>query len=371
MGITVELVRGVFSKSRSTKIHESNARMAADKRKWSTVRAYLLCGDEFSSMIAEDSTSFNISETTITLPINQDWTDRSDIHSTGNQSEEKQNPESKRLCEAAAAAVIIQSAFRGFMVNRGYLIHPNKNEWHTRVRRRSKRTKLENMKQEILIGKESPSKESLGTSIEVQMGDSIGVIPLKEEASTTVLRLQNKLKPQGFRPKEEWDDSTVDSNISKMRIQNRLEAMTRRERALAYAFSQQLRICSKKRESKSQGTEPHMGLSWLERWMATRLPENLSSEDLAKKLESVNTKSRTFAKKKHQDLTLEEKESSGSNDVPVPFDNPEVTAPADEFSSRLPKDKLKAMKKISRRKTVPTYQYHCSKKDSKVVFFNL
>lgn len=39
---------------------------------------------------------------------------------------------------------------------------------------------------------------------------------------------------------EEWDDSTVSSNISKMRIQNRLEATTRRERALAYAFSQQV-----------------------------------------------------------------------------------------------------------------------------------
>ena len=39
---------------------------------------------------------------------------------------------------------------------------------------------------------------------------------------------------------EEWDASTVSSNISRMRMQNRLEATTRRERALAYAFSQQV-----------------------------------------------------------------------------------------------------------------------------------
>ena len=39
---------------------------------------------------------------------------------------------------------------------------------------------------------------------------------------------------------EDWDDSTLDSTSSKMKIQNRLEAMTRRERALAYAFSQQV-----------------------------------------------------------------------------------------------------------------------------------
>lgn len=33
----------------------------------------------------------------------------------------------------------------------------------------------------------------------------------------------------------------MSSNISKLRIQSRLEATTRRERALAYAFSQQAR----------------------------------------------------------------------------------------------------------------------------------
>ena len=39
---------------------------------------------------------------------------------------------------------------------------------------------------------------------------------------------------------EDWDDSTVSSTISKMRIQKRIEAATRRERALAYAFAQQV-----------------------------------------------------------------------------------------------------------------------------------
>jgi hypothetical protein len=32
----------------------------------------------------------------------------------------------------------------------------------------------------------------------------------------------------------------VSSNVSRMRIQSRIEATTRRERALAYAFSQQV-----------------------------------------------------------------------------------------------------------------------------------
>jgi hypothetical protein len=41
---------------------------------------------------------------------------------------------------------------------------------------------------------------------------------------------------------EEWDDSTVSSNVSRKRMQSRIEATTRRERALAYAFSQQVII---------------------------------------------------------------------------------------------------------------------------------
>lgn len=47
---------------------------------------------------------------------------------------------------------------------------------------------------------------------------------------------------------EDWDDSTVSSNTSRMRIQHRLEAMTRRERALAYAFSQQVHLTQHNRK---------------------------------------------------------------------------------------------------------------------------
>ncbi|GAB2256838.1 hypothetical protein Droror1_Dr00022897 [Drosera rotundifolia] len=338
MGITGELVRSVFSKR--IKIHESNARMT-DRTKWRSVRAYL-CGDEVSSMVAEeDSTTFNISDTTISRLIHEEeGSDISEMHSTANndQTEEQQNPESKRLSEAEAA-IIIQSAFRGFM-----------------VRHQNIASMRENMKQDMLIGTQSPGKESLGTSIEVQTGHSTAAISVKEEASAAY-KVQNKHKPQNFRPKEMWDDSKVDSNVSKMRLQSRQEAMTRRERALAYAFSQQLRICSKKREGRTQDNDPHMGLSWLERWMATRMPENMSAEDCeTKQLESAK-KSGTLVKKKHQDLSFEEKESSGSNEVHVSSDNQELAASADKLQSRSQKGRFKATRNISRRKTVPTYHH--------------
>ncbi|XP_068668228.1 protein IQ-DOMAIN 33-like [Aristolochia californica] len=61
--------------------------------------------------------------------------------------------------------------------------------------------------------------------------------------------------------KEEWNDSTVSSNIAKLRMQHRQEATTRRERALAYAFSQQLRTCtSKKKQAQSDSRQPNLGM---------------------------------------------------------------------------------------------------------------
>lgn len=84
----------------------------------------------------------------------------------------------------------------------------------------------------------------------VQVGDessSLGNLRLRlseESASVQQQRSSSQRSsrpPPAFRVKEEWDDSTVSSNVSRMRIQNRIEATTRRERALAYAFSQQVR----------------------------------------------------------------------------------------------------------------------------------
>lgn len=86
----------------------------------------------------------------------------------------------------------------------------------------------------------------------VQVGDessSLGNLRLRLSEESASVQQQRSCSqrssrpPPAFRVKEEWDDSTVSSNVSRMRIQNRIEATTRRERALAYAFSQQVRTC--------------------------------------------------------------------------------------------------------------------------------
>ncbi|KAJ4730139.1 Protein IQ-DOMAIN 1 [Melia azedarach] len=343
MGITGELVRSVFSRSRSVGTQESSARSnVVEKRKWSSVRSYL-CGDEFNSVLAEeDSASVKSSEATVTQPIVEQSTDKGDIQSE--ETKEKHNSMSK-LFHEEDAAIIIQSAFRIFL-----------------ARRQNEEEKLKDSKQEFVSGKGSPSMESVGTSIEVQTGNSAEGFSFQEESLAVSQRIQPKARTQVFKIKEDWDDSTVSSNVSKMRIQNRLEATTRRERALAYAFSQQLRICSKKKQIRSEGAELNMGWSWLERWMATRVPESSSVENhISKKVEQFNNSKKFTMGKRFLDVSWEEKESCGSNEVSVQLDS---FSAKEKDGFQPSKNRLKSARTVSRRKTVPSYQ--CPKESSKV-----
>ncbi|MBA0741758.1 hypothetical protein Gogos_014887 [Gossypium gossypioides] len=355
MGITGELVRSVFSRNRSfgtprdTSLARSNV---TDKKRWSSVRSYL-CGDEFNSVVAEeDSCSVKSSEATVTQPIPQGLTDQpenqSDDETKPNMPEETHNSISK-LFHAEDAAIVIQSAFRQFL-----------------ARRRDTEIKRKDDKQETLTGTESPSRDTIGTSIEVQTGNSVEIFLVQDESKGVHHRVQQKPKAQVLRIKEDWDDSMVSSNISKMRIQNKLEAMTRRERALAYAFSQQLRICSKRKQGKPEGMEQNMSLSWswLERWMATRVPESSLGENNNKQFEPVDHNQRFVIRKGIIDGAGEEKESCGSNEVSIQLETLPAPTCKEKHQYSPSKNRLKATRTISRRKTVPSYQP--SKESNKV-----
>ncbi|KAJ6674610.1 IQ-DOMAIN 33 [Salix viminalis] len=340
MGITGELVRGVFSRNRSVGTHESNGRISPGdhKKRWSSVRLYL-CGEELNSVLAEeDSASVKSSEATVTQPVLEDSEEKGDVENGGAEEDmpkEKHNSTS-RLFRQEDAAITIQSAFRDFL-----------------TRHKREETKSEEDGQGLAPGTESPSRDSLGTSIEVQTGNSVGVLSVKEENVSAHHRVQKRARTQVFRLKEDWDDSTVISNISTKRIQNRLEATNRRERALAYAFSQQLRICSKKKQTKPDGTQPSMSWSWLERWMATRVPECSVESCTGKQLEPVNNNYTFDFGERFSDVAVEEKESCGSNEVSVQFDSLSI---ASNNKDGFKHTKSRLTRTISRRKTAPSYQ---------------
>ncbi|KAL7128074.1 hypothetical protein ABFS83_14G291800 [Erythranthe nasuta] len=292
MGISVEIVRNVFSKSRSlqSNSHQTNSN-GVEKKKWSSsVRSYL-CGDEYnlvnaaadddstsvrnSTMVELDLASFRSNRATTNTSVcaaeeEQDTASEATVDQPSGPTDSK-NEDSRRekrnsaheLFQQEDAALIIQSAFRTFLMAR-------------RAREGAKNE-----------GAVSPSRESIGTSIEVQTGNSSDIFSIKDDTSFDLHHtIRHRNRAQVLKIQEDWDDSTLSSVMLKTRMQNRLEAATRRERALAYAFSQQLRICSKRKQIiMGDNDEMNTGWSWLQRWMAARGPE------------------------------MEEKESCGSNEV--------------------------------------------------------
>ncbi|XP_030440071.1 protein IQ-DOMAIN 33 [Syzygium oleosum] len=345
MGLTGERVKSVFSRSRPSCLHETNARSGvAERTRWSVVRSYL-CGDEFNSVLAEeDSASVKSYEATISPPFVET---ESDIDSNGEKESllEKQKNSMSRLFHEDDAAIIIQSAFRRFLARR----------------KNMEDISVSLSEQCAVSAAESPSKDSIGTSLEVQTGKSVQVFAVQDE-KLAFSHQKHKLRTLVSKPKEEWNDSTVSSNISKMRIQSRLEATTRRERALAYAFSQQLRICSKKRQARTEGREPNMSWSWLERWMATRVLESPSVGSHV----DMQLPPRNIVKRRLLDVAGEEIESCGSNEVSVHLDALSFRASGDGKDLKPTRNRPKATNKrsVSRRKTVPSQQ--CPKAYAKV-----
>lgn len=358
MGLGGGLVKRVFSKSCSsvnTRDDVNVRNFRVDKNRWSAVRLYL-CGDELSSVLVEnDLSSIKGSEaaTAVQSLVEESGVEESfqvtqvEEHKEQQTTKEEESPPVRFTEEEAAAATLIQSAFRGLVVRRRY----------------EESRKSGNVYGDTI---EDPSEVNEAASIEVLASDSVENFKLQDNVTVQHLVL-HKSQSQGHRLKEEWDDSIASSDTLKLRIQNRLEATTRRERALAYAFSQQLRTCtSRKKPTQSDSTtEPNTGWSWLERWMATRVPENAVEDCWSKQLEPITVDRRlSMLAKKRFDVSFEGKESCGSNDVSVNF---EASTPRDKYDRV--KSKLKTTRTVSRRKTMPEYyrpvgSAKVSKKDS-------
>ncbi|CAD6344153.1 unnamed protein product [Miscanthus lutarioriparius] len=348
MGLAGGIVRRVFSKSpcssagTGSRGHSEKGSAADHRRRWSSLRLYL-CGEEMNAAAEEEdgeTVSVKSFETCCVLPPEEahvipvvvahrpaSHADNTvDDNNPGEPAEDRSRvPGGEQnhghvvvpAREEEGAATLIQSAFRGFMARRQL----------QELRTRQEQEMDDGAQQEP---SRSPTWASVATSVLVQVGEPLSNLRLSEESASVQQRSSQRSRPPppppAFRVKEEWDDSTVSSNVSRMRIQSRIEATTRRERALAYAFSQQLRSCgggnSKKRSARAEQGEFNVGWSWLERWMATRQAEPAADDCMSR---NADTGSATAAghrrvvvvRRWNNDLAVEEKESCGSNDVSV------------------------------------------------------
>lgn len=69
------------------------------------------------------------------------------------------------------------------------------------ARRRDTEIKRKDDKQETLTGTESPSRDTIGTSIEVQTGNSVEIFLVQDESKGVHHRVQQKPKAQVLRIK--------------------------------------------------------------------------------------------------------------------------------------------------------------------------
>ncbi|KAG2607190.1 hypothetical protein PVAP13_4NG183200 [Panicum virgatum] len=335
MGLAGGIVRRVFSKSPCSSAGgggraHSEKGAGAHRRRWSSLRLYL-CGEEMNTAPEEedDETVSVKSFETCVMPPQEEHVPvavapptgvRDGDDSTGEPEDQRVPAEHSHAVvptgpddkKEGAAATLIQSAFRRFMARRELQELRNRREMDGGAGE-----------------PKSPTSASVATSVVVQVGELLSNLRLSDDSASVQQRGSQKSRPPppppppAFRVKEEWDDSTVSSNVSRMRIQSRIEATTRRERALAYAFSQQLRSCgsTKKRSARPDQAEFNVGWSWLERWMATRQGEPAADDCMSRNADTGSAVAgagrRVVVVRRRGDLAVEEKESCGSNDVSV------------------------------------------------------
>jgi len=174
------------------------------------------------------------------------------------------------------AAIIIQAAFRGFLCRRA-------------VGCMKGGTRLPDLAHEQMKTVQTAmTSRCMQALIKVQARVRARQVQMSKEGLAVQKQIQEKRQLQAYNAKsqEEWDHSTATIDELQAKLQSKQDAAMRREKALAYAFSQQLRVCAH-RKNQTVGdcidpNQPHLGWTWLERWMAAR-PSDNTEEDIQNK----------------------------------------------------------------------------------------
>ncbi|KAJ6316331.1 hypothetical protein OIU78_019590 [Salix suchowensis] len=166
------------------------------------------------------------------------------------------------------AAIMIQTTFRGYMARRA-------------LRAQRGLARLKSLMEGPRIKRQAThTLRCMQTLSRVQAQIHTRRIRMSEENQALQRQLLQKhaKELENLRIGEVWDDSLQSKEQIEANLLNKFEAATRRERALAYAFSHQqtLKNSSRSANPMFMNGNPSWGWSWLERWMAAHPWESRS-----------------------------------------------------------------------------------------------
>ncbi|KAG8364365.1 hypothetical protein BUALT_Bualt19G0121200 [Buddleja alternifolia] len=212
-----------------------------------------------------------------------------------------------------AAAIRIQTAFRGYLARRA-------------LRALRGLVRLKSLVDGPTAKRQtSNTLKCMQTLSHVQSQIQSRRIRMSEENRVLQRQLLQKRAKEleSLRMGEEWDDSFQSKEQIESNLMHKFEAAMRRERALAYSYTHQQ---SWKKSAKSTNllfmdpTNPQWGWSWLERWMAARPWETQTTADNSSiKSTSGGEITKSFAR--HQ-LNTDSPSSSANHKPPAGLHSP-------------------------------------------------
>uniref|UniRef100_A0A1J3EW78 Protein IQ-DOMAIN 1 n=1 Tax=Noccaea caerulescens TaxID=107243 RepID=A0A1J3EW78_NOCCA len=166
------------------------------------------------------------------------------------------------------AAIKIQTAFRGYMARRA-------------LRALRGLVRLKSLIQGKCVRRQATSTlQSMQTLARLQYQIRERRQRLSEDKQACAPQLQQKHNKDSDKIGQNWDDSTLSLEKVEANMLNKQVATMRREKALAYAYTHQNTLKNSSKlgsQTFMDPNNPHWGWSWLERWMAARPNENMTT----------------------------------------------------------------------------------------------